>query len=192
MKTIKELKDVLREKIPLANDVLIVPHNSPDFDALGSSVGLVNICKKLGKNSYILINDRHETMSSSVNEMISEIKEQYDVIDVKDYLSISDKIDLMITTDVNKDYMIAVKDYLNNFKTKILIDHHPEDEYTIKTRYKYIDSKISSVSEIITKLLCQYGISYDKRCANYLYAGISLDTNNFKKNISQDTMQVAG
>ena len=192
MKTIKELKETLSEKVPLANEVLIVPHISPDFDALGSSVGLVNICKKLGKKSYILINDKHDSMSSSVNEMISEIKEQYDVIDVKEYLNKINDFDLMITTDVNKDYLIAVKEYLNYFNTKIIIDHHQEEEgKTIKAKYKYINPAISSASEIIAKLLCQYKINYDKKCANYLYAGITLDTNNMRKNISADTLSIA-
>ncbi len=190
MKNIKELKEVLNEKISNANEIVVVPHISPDFDALGSSVGIVNICNKLRKKSYILVNDNYSEMSSSVNEMIFEIKQQYDVINVKDFLNMKNKIDLMIATDVSKDYLIPIKEYLNYMKNIIIIDHHYEDNKTIKTKYKYIDTKISSTCEIVTKLLCQFGIRYDKNCANYLYAGIMLDTNKLSKSVSSDTFEI--
>lgn len=192
METTKDLKEVLEEKIQMCDKVLIVPHISPDFDALASSVGLVNICKKFGKESYILINDNEHDMSNSVKEMIFDIKEQYKVINLEQYLDVHNDNDLMIATDVNKDYRVAIKDYLNKFKTKIIIDHHDVDKETIKTNLKYINTSISSASEIVAKLLTYMNIKYDDKCATYLYAGLILDTDHFRKiNPSADTLNVA-
>ena len=45
----------------------------------------------------------------------------------------------MIAVDVNKDYLISVKDYLDKFNSIVIIDHHKTDENTIKTPLTILD-----------------------------------------------------
>lgn len=187
MENIKELKEILNKKISASQKILIVPHILPDFDALGSAVGLVKICNKLNKESYILIDDDYSTLDKSVNRMILEIQNTYNVINLNDYLALINNNDLLITTDVNKDHLIAIREHLESFRNKIIIDHHLEDDHTINADYKYINPNISSASEIVATLLKNNNVKYDGKCATYLYAGIILDTNNLKKNITKNT-----
>lgn len=192
MKTIKELKQVLDEKITNATQIIITPHIVADYDALASSVGLVHICKELGKESYILLEHDYSQRDKSIRKMFVEIKRQYPVIDMDRYLSLSkDSKDLLITTDVNKDYRILLKDYLDEFQDIIVIDHHDTDEHTISTPYQYINTKASSSSEIVANILQRYKIPYSKECASYLYAGIALDSNHFSKNIESSHLVAA-
>ena len=54
----------------------------------------------------------------------------------------------------------------------------------------YIDSSVSSASEILFKLLNEYKIKIPVNVANYLLAGIYLDTSKFVKNASPQTMEI--
>jgi c-di-AMP phosphodiesterase-like protein len=85
--------------------------------------------------------------------------------------------------------MVCLKEELRNKDNVVIIDHHTEDENTIKSECKYINANISSASEIVTKLLTLYKIKPSGDVANYLLAGVYLDTNKLTKNISSDTMK---
>ena len=53
-KELKEFKIKLQEKIEASDQVFIVTHKNPDLDAIGSTIGISLIAKKLKKNSYII------------------------------------------------------------------------------------------------------------------------------------------
>ena len=57
MSNIKIFKDTLEQKILEANNIVIVPHNSVDFDAIGAATGIALIAKKYKKPYYIVVND---------------------------------------------------------------------------------------------------------------------------------------
>ena len=150
---ISDLKVYVSDTFLKCNKVILIPHNNPDFDAIGSAAGLTLIAKKFKKESKIIINDN----------------------------------DLFVLTDVNKRNLISVNDLLNN--NTLIIDHHNEDENTVKASYKYINTKMSSASEIVTKLISMLKIKIPSSIANYLLAGIYLDTNKLTKNTSSDTFK---
>mgnify|MGYP006343621393 CR=1 FL=1 len=47
---IKDLKLYMNDRIINANKVIIIPHNNPDFDAIGSAAGITLIAKKFKKD----------------------------------------------------------------------------------------------------------------------------------------------
>ena len=71
------------------------------------------------------------------------------------------------------------------------MDHHKTDDHTIKTPYIFVDDALSSTCEEVSRLTFLYGIKLDKDVANYLLAGIILDTNKLSKNTSARTYDVA-
>jgi c-di-AMP phosphodiesterase-like protein len=97
--------------------------------------------------------------------------------------------DLLIACDVNKSYLVCCKNELDKFSDKVIIDHHNEDASTIDTDTKLILPEKSSASEIMYELLKKFQIKPDCFLANYLLAGIYLDTNKFTKNAECDTMK---
>ena len=189
MLDIKELKGKLEQKVLAATNVIIIPHNGIDFDAIGSAIGIAVIVKKLKRNVCIVVNDPIYKIDHGVQIIINEAREQIQIINRDEYLQSKAPDDLFILTDVNKNYLVSLKEELNPENT-IIIDHHDEDSSTIKTSERYIDTSVSSASEIITKLLPMFKIKLNSQFANYLLAGIYLDTNKFTKNVSSETMKM--
>lgn len=189
MQDIKNLKINLEQKILQSGNIVIVPHKGVDFDAIGSAIGISLIVKKLKKASFILIDDPAYKIDHGVQLIVEEVKERYPIINKEKYSQIATPNDLFILMDVNKYNLVCLKEELNDEVSVVIIDHHNEDENTLKSSCKYINPNISSASEIVTKLLTLYKIKPSSEVANYLLAGIYLDTNKLTKNISSDTMK---
>lgn len=191
MEGIKDLKINLEQKILQSNKVVIVPHNVIDFDAIGSAIGLAEIVKKLKKVPYVVVNDLQYKLDKGVQIILNNIKDKTTVINKEKYLEIKEPNDLFILTDVNKEYLISLRDEIKRIDKNniIIIDHHDVDKSTVDTDFKYIDTNISSASEIVTKLLQLFKVKISSDVANYLLAGIHLDTNRLKKNTSSDTFK---
>lgn len=196
METIKELKQILDEKINEAEQVFLIPHMYADFDTIASSIGMYLIVRKLGKDVSIILDESLATMEPGVKKIVDELKciqagkEKIVIINSEKYQTIKSDNDLLITLDVNKKGLVSCQSYLDDFKNIILIDHHNEEEgKTIDTEYKYIDITLSSVSELVTDLLCLYGIKYDSRIGDYLLSGIMLDTDKLSKKSSSKTFK---
>lgn len=192
MEELKKLKQAIEEKIEGVNNVVIVPHTGVDFDAIGSALGVSLIAKKFNKPFCIVMDDPVHKIDQGVKMILDEVilKNNTPIITRDKYLKNRDDNDLFILTDVNKSYLVSVKDELNDEEKIIIIDHHDEDSATIKAETKYINSNVSSACEIITKLLCLYKIKICPDIANYLLAGIYLDTNKFTKNVTCETMKI--
>ena len=186
---IKELSERLEENIDGASKVFIVGHNNPDYDAIGSALGIATIVKFLGKDAYIIINDGLSKLDLGVQNILAANSSDYNIITLEDFRKLVDDDSMLITTDVNKKYMVSVRDDLRSFKKVMIIDHHLDDEFTIDADYKYIDVDASSASEIVTRVLKKMNIDYSLKLANALLAGIILDTKRFQKNTSLSTFQ---
>ena len=124
-------------------------------------------------------------------KVIEESKEDYTFIDLEEYKSLADLDSLLIAVDVNKKYLTPLQDDLDKVGNIIIVDHHQETEQTMEATYKYIDYHASSTCEIVAQLLNSLQIKYSKNMANYLYAGIVLDTQNFRKNTTATTHDTA-
>ena len=191
MQNSKCIKECLDKLLSNNDTVFIVPHNRPDFDALGASIGMSLICKKNKKKSYIVIDDNYETLTSSIKKMIYDIKSDFELIKSSEINKLITEKSLLIAVDVNKDYLVSVNNYLENFNDIFILDHHMTDEHTIKTPYTFIDHKLSSASEEVSRLVFLYGAKLNPDYANYLLAGIILDTNKLSKNTAASTLSVA-
>ena len=185
------LKEVLMRNIKEASRVFIVGHNTPDYDAIGAGLGMAKIAKELGKDAYIIVNDPQQNLDPGVVKVIEESKEEYKFITLEEYKKLADLDSLLIAVDVNKKYLTSVQDDLDKIGTIIIVDHHQETEQTMEATYKYIDSRASSTCEIVAQLLHSMQIKYSKNMANYLYAGIVLDTQSFRKNTTATTHDTA-
>ena len=173
------------------DNVFVVPHIRPDFDAVGSALGIALICKKNNKNCFIVIDDDYDKLEPETRKVLESIKSNFNFIRSNDLPVYLTPRSMMVTVDANKDYLLCTKNYLSEFKNIVVIDHHKTDEHTIKTPYLYVDDSISSVCEEVSRLLFLYGVKLSPDYANYLLAGIILDTNKLSKNTSSKTFEVA-
>ena len=52
---IKNMKDTVEQSIRKSSNVFLIGHNSPDFDSIGSCLGLSEIATAYKKDSFIII-----------------------------------------------------------------------------------------------------------------------------------------
>ena len=189
--SMKNIIDTLERIISESSKIFIVGHNELDYDAIASMVGISELCNLLEKENYIVINDKDIDLEPGVKQIIDKETSRRNIITLEQFELLKDKNSSLITTDVNNKYIIPVKDYLDDFKNILVIDHHGESENSIKTNDMYIDEKSSSASEIVAELLNLCKIKYNQDIASYLLAGIRLDTKRFKKNTTAKTYDIA-
>lgn len=183
MKDIKGLKESLIYGINTSDKVIIIPHVNPDFDAIGSALGLAAIAQKNKKDVYIIVDEPSYKLYKGVSDILKDIKNEFKVISSAEYKTIKGDNDLFILTDVNGRRRIPLKDDIVDNKT-IVIDHHDENDDTIEGFYNYIDTSVSSASEIVTSIMCS---KISAKIANYLLTGIYLDTDHLNKNFKKNT-----
>lgn len=188
MPNICEIKKILELKIGESKQVILTGHVGADFDSIASCIAMSEIAKKFKTDVYILYNDQEIKVEPGVKQMIDSTNSTINYINNEEYKKIKTNKDLLITLDVSCKDILPCKDYLDSFKDIIVIDHHKQNDNKIDTPYKYININISSAAEIMTNLLISYKINFTKNIANYLLAGIYLDTDKYTKNCNSKTM----
>ena len=190
MINIKDLRSDLDYKLHDSKQMIIIPHNKVDFDAIASAIALSLVGNKNKKDSHIIVNDAPHQLERGCKIIMDEAKNNFSIINKEKYEKTHTVDDLFVLTDVNKRYLVSIPEYIKDPEKTIIIDHHDPDQNTLKSNSIYIDTEMSSASEIIYRLLSDYKIKIPKNIANYLLAGIYLDTSKFVKNTSKATMDV--
>lgn len=191
LEDLKDLKVTLEKKIKNCSNVFIVGHNGPDFDSLGAAVGLCAISRNFYKKSYIVIDDEQSKLEPGVKKIIDAEHSHYRFITRSEFQQLVDDKSLLIVVDTNKQDMISVGEDLDKVSDVVVIDHHTGNEKTINTPNLYVEMDTSSTCEIIFKLITAYKAKIKQSEANYILAGISLDTKRFKKNTTSRTLDIA-
>ena len=191
MLDIDNLRVNFESKVLQSGKVILVPHKVADFDAIGSAIGLSLAVSKLKKASMIIVDDKPYELDRGVQAIIRDCRSEHNIVTRSKYLSKAADDDLFVMTDVNKSYLITVADLMKDPERVLILDQHEGDDKTVPSNYQYLDGTMSSASEAVTKLLLKMKIKIPKNIANYLLAGIYLDTNKLTKNIGDETYLIA-
>ena len=161
-------------------NVVITTHRGPDGDAMGSSLALYHLLKKLEHNVQIITpNDYayflHWLPGNKDVIIYEESKEKCK--------KITEKADLIFFMDLNNiDRIADYKECVRNLSsTKILIDHHQDPDYSIADLV-FSDTKSSSTAELLYKIINDLNLNHliDTDISECLYTGILTDTGSFK------------
>lgn len=188
--SIKKLKNVVIDSMENSSKVFLIGHNNPDFDSIGSCIGLQVLATDLEKDAYIILEDEIK-IEPGVKKIKDENREKFNFIDKKTYQQLKDENSILIMCDVADQQRISIGDSLEGLKEIIIIDHHEETNTTFPTDKKFISTNVSSTCEVITQILNLERIKYPKEVADYLYAGIVLDTKRFKEECTSLTHDTA-
>lgn len=183
----------VQKLISEASNVIIMAHKNLDLDALGSSLGIYYLCKNLGKNSFLLIEEEKSEMG--VTRSFNELKNQRININIKKLSELKFIIDnktLLIVLDTHIPNITQNPRILDMVKTKIVIDHHIKDKDVIDNiTYEYIQEMKSSTSEIVVELIKELNIYIYPYVATIMLAGIVIDTNRFSIKTNHQTYEAA-
>lgn len=176
------------DMIEHSSNVYITGHKGLDLDAFGSILAVYSICQSLNKEVHIYLEEIEELC---VNRSLTGLhRRNFDLNYIEEYNSDNiDKDSLMIIVDVNKKTLIPEYEKIEElFKNVIIIDHHIDVEDDIKNlKIKYIDSKASSVCEMLTYFIKNKNIKIESYIATIMLGGIIIDTNSFISKTSSKT-----
>ena len=184
----------LSELIQGSENVYVMGHRFPDFDAIGSALGIVCIAKKLGKNAF-LVTDRDKSMAKTLVERAEEelpgtvISPEQAKIDFA-----KSKKNLLIVVDTHIKSFVECTELLSMSRMTVVIDHHRKAvDYIDDAVIFFHDPSASSASELVTELV-DYIPAVDEIgsfVADALLSGIMLDTKNFILRVGVGTFEAA-
>ena len=159
--------------------IVIIPHRSPDGDAMGSTLALSHFLTKLGQQPVVIApNEFPEFLAwlpGSENVLIYE----------KDKESVSEVINaatLIFTLDFNALHRTGDMEHVlaKSAATFIMIDHHqrPDDYAT----YMFSDTAYGSTCEMVYNFISGLGqkMLIDTQIATCIYTGIVTDSGSFR------------
>ena len=151
--------DNIIEEINNAGNIVILTHENPDGDAIGSSLALYNGLKQLGKNADVVIPEYSNTYKFLPNA--SDIKKEGNI----------DSYDLAIALN-------GFAKYFEDANTKISIDHHSAN--TMFADYNFVNPAAPACCQILITVLEALGVIINKEIGTCLLTGIITDTGGFK------------
>ena len=159
--------------------IAVIPHRSPDGDAMGSTLALYHFLLKLNHNPVVISPNEFPNflawLPGSETVLIYEN-------DKENCTKILNEAELVFTLDFNALHRTGeMEQVLNKLSAPmIMIDHHQKPD--IYATVTYSDTSIGSTCEMIYNL-----ISYldkkdllDKIIATCIYTGITTDTGSFR------------
>lgn len=159
--------DDIKKEIENANTIIIETHETPDGDAIGSSLAMYLALKSMGKDVDVVI----PTYSRCYNFLprADEIKREGRNI----------KYDLGIALDCTDTKRLkGYEPCFENARVTICIDHHGSNK--MFADYNYVDPVAPACAQILIVVLKKLGIEIDKNIGTCILTGIITDTGGFK------------
>ncbi|MBP3707157.1 MAG: bifunctional oligoribonuclease/PAP phosphatase NrnA [Clostridia bacterium] len=160
--------DKILEEINNANSIVILTHENPDGDAIGTSLALYNSLKLYGK--------------SKVDLIIPECPKTFMFLPGAEEIKKTSEInnyDLAIAIDcASFDMLCEDKDYFENAESTTVIDHHGTN--TMYGDFNFVNPDAPACAEVMIVALNKFGIHIDKNIGTCLLVGIITDTGGFK------------
>lgn len=171
MVDLKKISNILKEK----NNFVLLPHQYPDGDTLGSAFALCRALQSMGKYAKILCND-------NIPDKFDYI---YNCIDIQDF-----EEKFIVSIDIADPQLLG--DNLSCYKDKIdlCIDHHASN--TNYAKMNFVDPSAAATAEVMADIIKEMNVKIDNKTAECIYTGISTDTGCFKySNATPKTYRIA-
>ena len=171
--------DNILEEINKAESIVILTHENPDGDAIGSGLALYNSLIDMGKNPDIIIPEYSRTFEFLPGT--DKIKKESDI----------EKYDLAISVDCATIKMLnGFAKYFENAKVKISIDHHSSN--TMFGDLNYVSPDAPACAQILLVILEYFKIEITKEIGTCILTGIITDTGGFKySSVNSETFEFA-
>ena len=179
------MKNKVLTRIEKSENVLLLTHENPDGDALGSLLALSLSLEKIDKKAVPVCPDKIAKLFHFLPE--SQTIRQDFLLGDFDLIIILDCGDLRRTGFADR-----LKEFSKNKRKIINIDHHPKNDLHRISALNLVDYSASSTAEIIYKLINNLKIEIDSNIATALLCGIYTDTGAFKhSNTSTAVLDIA-
>ena len=173
--------DAFASLLERSTRIVLTCHVRPDGDAIGSTLGLCHLFRRMGKEASVVVPDQAPRSLSFLPDFKNIVA--YTRHDAFCARLISDA-DLIVCCDFNtpsrQDLLEPVVQ--NAAACKVLVDHHQEPSDFADVTISYPD--MSSTCELVFRIIAAMGLysELDADAAQCLLTGIITDTRNFSVN----------
>ncbi|MCQ2910797.1 MAG: DHH family phosphoesterase [Clostridia bacterium] len=185
----------LKELLTQVDNVLIMGHSNPDLDAIGSAMGMARVCKALGKNVHVVLNEPNNSIEGLYNKIIEseEFEDDYFIKHEEANSYLNDDT-LLIVVDVSIPNHTECPELVEKFDKVAVIDHHIRaTQFIEKAQVIYLDPFASSACEAVIQI-AQYmfeKIKFTELDVDAMLSGILVDTKNFMFKTGVKTFEAA-
>lgn len=184
---VREFSNALMTLIRKSSNVIIMGHTNMDMDALGSSLGVLEICNYCGKNGHVVYDSKFTERKTRGAITTMFTKDEFD----KYFINKRDAVDkvkpqtLVVVCDISRPKMTMCPEVLEKAEKVVVIDHHRRaEDFIEKPVLVQIDASASSASELVVEMV-KYNsekepINVEPRIATIMLSGIFLDTGFYK------------
>ena len=180
----------LKTYIGKGDKFVIVSHEMPDGDAIGSSLGLYHYLMSFDKKSIKVI------VPNGFPEFLRWMPGAKDIIVYEQYpdfaAQLMSEADVMFCLDFNAVKRVGkmASAIVASDARKVMIDHHLEPEDFCKVVISH--PEVSSASELVFRVICALGdvSMIEKDAAECFYTGMMTDTGSFSYNSNSSEIYV--
>lgn len=169
------LDEILKE-IRNSEKIVILTHESPDGDAIGSSLATQYLVQELGKEADVIVPE-YSRLFNFLPNASNILKE-----------SSMEKYDLAIAVDCADEKRIAQKQYFENATKTIVIDHHGTNQ--MYGDLNFVNPVSPACCEVLVGIFQYFDIKISKEIGTCLLTGIITDTGGFRhEGINPETFE---
>jgi phosphoesterase RecJ-like protein len=167
-----------KERISRSRSILLLTHQRPDGDALGSMLGLAHMLCAAGKKA-------HPVLAEGISSVFRYLPGSSDIRKAP-----ADNDDLSILVDCADRERISLPDGKPDRPIGLVIDHHVTNGFFAEINL--VNPDAASTSEWIVDLSAELGLTIPRDAATCLMAGVVTDTLGFRTpNTGVHTLEVA-
>jgi phosphoesterase RecJ-like protein len=159
--------------------IAIIPHRSPDGDAMGATLALYHLMLKLNQQPTVIAPNNFPEFLSWLPTSDKVLIFENDKSNVAKVLK---DAEIVFTLDFNALHRVGeMEQTLNKLNVPfVMIDHHQNPDNFAK--FTYSDTSFGSTCEMIYNFIGQLGYHHliDKDIANCIYTGILTDSGSFR------------
>ena len=158
--------DNILEEIKKAETILVLAHENPDGDAIGSCLAMKSALKQLGKNADVIIRE-----FPRVFDFLPGREDVKTDSDIKEY-------DLVISLDCADFKRLVGNEYFEKAKETIVIDHHGSNK--MYGDINFVNPVAPACCQILIGMFQYFGLDIDKELGTCILTGIITDTGGFR------------
>ncbi len=169
--------DDIKRRIDDSENVVVLAHEMPDGDAIGSALAMCLLIRELGKNAVVLMKN-----IPSQFDFLPGMEYVYDSYDESQVFDLAIVLDCPNINRVSKEFI----PFFEGARYKVQFDHH--DKNSMFADYNIVNHISPAACQILVSSIEYMGYEISKDVATCLLTGIITDTNGFKsENVTIET-----
>ena len=170
--------DEILVEVKKSDNIVIMAHEVPDGDAIGSSLAMCLALRNMGKNAIVLMKDFPENFSFLPGIEFIQKESEIKVFDMA----------IVLDCPNSKRLNEAFEEYFENAKVKVQFDHHNKND--MFGDYNVVNHVSPATAQILVSSFQYLQIEITKDIATCLLTGVITDTGGFRhEGINPETFE---